>query len=104
MTSLTITPGHVVPYTVPLPTGELRVTTIPGAEVWIDGERVGVAPLDPIQVPIGTREIIVRDSAGGERRQAVEVKYGDAAEVSLTPEPVTGDTLPATPRLAPLSR
>lgn len=101
---LTIAPGHVLAYTVPLPSAELRVNTTPGAEVWIEGERVGVAPLEPMQVPIGTREVIVRDSTGGEKRQAVEVKFGETVEVSLTPEPATGDTPPAAPRLAPLSR
>jgi hypothetical protein len=102
--SLTIPPGHVLPYTVALPSADVRVTTSPGAEVWIEGERIGVAPLDAIHVPIGTREIVVRDSGGAEKRQAVEVKLGETVEVSLTPEAVTGDSSPATPRLAPLTR
>ena len=49
--SLTIPPGHVLPYTVALPSAEVYVTTTPGAEVWIEGERVGVAPLDAIMRP-----------------------------------------------------
>jgi hypothetical protein len=102
--SLTIPPGHVLPYTVALPSAEVRVITIPGAEIWIEGERIGVAPLEQIHVPIGTREIVVRDSDGAEKRQVIEVKLGETVEVSLTPEPVVGDSSPATPRLAPLSR
>ena len=101
-TTLTIRPGHVHPYNVVLPTAQVRVVTTPGAEVWVEGERVGVAPLDPIQVPIGTREIAVKD-ATGEKRQAVEVKYGDSLDVSLLPQSGGGET-PATPRLAPLVR
>jgi PEGA domain len=102
--SLTIPPGHVLPYTVALPSAEVQVSTTPGAEVWIEGQRIGVAPLEPIHVPIGTREIVVRDSAGAEKRQVVEVKLGETVEVSLTPQTVTSDSSPATPRLAPLSR
>jgi hypothetical protein len=102
--SLTIPAGHVLPYTVALPSAEVHVSTTPGAEVWIEGQRIGVAPLEPIHVPIGTREIVVRDSAGAEKRQVVEVKLGETVEVSLTPQTVTSDSSPATPRLAPLSR
>ena len=102
--SLTIPSGHVLPYTVALPSAEVYVTTTPGAEVWVEGERVGVAPLDAIHVPIGTREIVVKEPDGAEKRQVVEVKLGETIEVSLTPEAVTGDSSPATPRLAPLTR
>jgi PEGA domain len=102
--SLTIPPGHVFPYTVALPSADVRVITTPGSEVWVDGERVGLAPLDPIHVPIGTREIAVKGPGGTEKRQAVEVKLGETVEVSLTPQAITAESSPATPRLAPLSR
>jgi PEGA domain len=102
--SLTIPSGHVLPYTVALPSAEVYVATRPGAEVWVEGERVGVAPLDAIHVPIGTREIVVKAPNGAEKRQVVEVKLGETIEVSLTPEAVTGDSSPAIPRLAPLTR
>jgi len=84
-------------------TAQVRVTTTPGAEVFVEGERMGVAPLDPILVPIGTREIVARD-ANGEKRQVVEVKYGDTLEVSLVPQAAGDSSGPAVPRLAPLSR
>lgn len=102
--SLTIPPGHVLPYTVALPSADVRVVTAPGAEVWVEGERVGVAPLEPIHVPIGTREIVVKGPGGTEKRQAVEVKLGETVEVSLTPQAVAAESSPGTPRLAPLSR
>jgi hypothetical protein len=101
--TMTVRPGLVQPYTVTLPSADVRITTTPGAEVFVEGERVGVAPLAPVQVPIGTREIVVRD-ATGESRQAVEVRYGETAEVSLTPQRAQGEGAPATPHLAPLSR
>ncbi|HTI42454.1 MAG TPA: hypothetical protein VL693_11570 [Vicinamibacterales bacterium] len=102
-TSITITPGRVQPYNVTLPTAQVQVTTTPGAEVFVEGERVGVAPLDAIAVPIGTREIAARD-ANGEKRQVVEVKYGDTLELSLIPQADGDQNAPAVPRLAPLSR
>jgi len=102
--SLTIPPGHVLPYTVALPSADVRVITTPGAEVWVEGERVGVAPLEPIHVPIGTREIAVKGPGDAEKRQAVEVKLGETVEVSLTPQAVAAESSPGTPRLAPLSR
>ena len=102
--SLTIPAGHVLPYTVALPSADVRITTTPGTEIWIEGERVGVAPLEQIHVPIGTREIVVRDAVGAEKRQVIEVKLGDTLELSLTPETVTSESGPAIPHLAPLSR
>jgi hypothetical protein len=42
--------------------------------------------------------------ATGERRQVVEVKYGDALELSLVPQAPIDGASPATPRLAPLVR
>jgi len=102
--SLTIPAGHVLPYTVALPSAEVHITTTPGAEVFIEGERIGIAPLEALHVPIGTREFVVRDSAGAEKRQVVEVKLGETVELSLTPETVSSDASPVAPRLAPLTR
>jgi hypothetical protein len=103
-TTLTIRSGHVHPYTVALPTAAVRVTATPGSEIWVEGERVGMAPMQPVQVPIGTRGIVVKDPNGGERRQAVEVKYGETTEVSLAPQAGGADGSSAAPRLAPLSQ
>jgi hypothetical protein len=103
-TTLTVRPGLVQPFTVTLPSAELRITTTPGAEVWVEGERVGVAPFAPVQVPIGTREIVVKDPAGAEKRQAIEVKYGATNEISVVPQNGSGAASPAAPRLAPLNQ
>jgi hypothetical protein len=98
--TLTIRPGQVTAHTLALPSGRVRVTTTPGAEVWIEGERAGVAPLDAMPVTIGTREVVVKDAAF-ERRQSVEVKNGETTELTMMP----GSGAPATaPRLAPLSQ
>jgi hypothetical protein len=101
MVTLTIRPGQVTAHTLALPSGRVRVTTTPGAEVWIEGERAGVAPLDAMPVTIGTREVVVKDAASGERRQSVEVKNGETTELTMMP----GSGAAATaPRLAPLSQ
>jgi hypothetical protein len=102
-TTMVIRPGQVRPYNVVLPTAEVRVTTTPGAEVWIEGDRLGIAPVEPVMVPIGTREVTVKD-ATGEKRQAIEVKYGELTEVSLVPQLGSDDAAAPMPHLAPLSR
>jgi hypothetical protein len=81
--TLDIQPGALTSYSVPLPNGLLQLDTEPGAEVWIEGKRVGVAPLRPQSVPIGTREIVCRHPDFGERREVVEVRYGEVTAVSV---------------------
>lgn len=96
-----VRPGDVTSHTVKLPTAAVRIDTVAGAEVRVEGESVGTAPLGELHVPIGTREIVVTHPQMGERRQAVEVIYGETAEITIafaeTPVPA------GPPRLAPLS-
>jgi hypothetical protein len=80
---LEVQPGAATPHTVSLPNGTLRISTTPGAEVWIDGERLGTAPLGDLPVQIGTREVLVKSPALGERRQVVEVRHGESTDVTL---------------------
>jgi hypothetical protein len=82
---LDVGPGAVTAHTVALPDGLLEVETEPGADVWVEGERAGVAPLGAISVPIGTREIVVRHPDLGERRSIVEVRYGERTRVMMLP-------------------
>jgi hypothetical protein len=99
--TLTIRPGQVTAHTLALPSGRVRVTTKPGAEVWIEGERVGVAPLEAKAVTIGTREVVVKDASFGERTESVEVKNGETTELTLMP---SAGVAASAPRLAPLSQ
>jgi hypothetical protein len=80
---LNVRPAAVTSHNVTLPEGLLQVIAEPGAEVRIEGERAGVAPLGPLPVPLGTREVVVRHPEFGERRQIVEVRYGETAQVTL---------------------
>jgi hypothetical protein len=81
--------------------GVLVVNTAHGAEVFVEGERVGSAPLGPIPVAIGTREVLVRHVQLGERRQSVEITSGKPVELSVVFEGSAGPR--PQPRLAPLS-
>jgi hypothetical protein len=83
--TLVVRPGAVTAHTVSLPDGRVQVNTAPGAEIWVEGTRAGEAPLGPLPVSIGTREILVRHPSLGERREYVEIRYGEVAEVNVTP-------------------
>ena len=82
-------------------TGRLVVNATAGAEVFIDGESVGTAPLGELEVPVGLRSIVVRHPDLGEKRATMDVKRDQTAEITLgaTSEPARQ----AAPRLAPLS-
>ncbi len=65
--------------------GLLAIETVAGAEVWIDGERLGVAPLAPAEVAPGEREVVVRAERYAEHRQTVAIEGGGARQ-TLTAE------------------
>jgi hypothetical protein len=94
--------GEISSHTVEVPMGVLVVNTVPGAEVVVDGERAGSAPLGPIPAAIGSRDVVVRHPNLGERRQSVDVTPGKPAELSVQFEGAASGPRPQ-PRLAPLS-
>jgi hypothetical protein len=75
--------GAVTSRTIALPEGLLEVSAEPGAEVWIDGERIGAAPVPPQAVPLGSRQVVARYSDGSERRAFPTVRYGETARVVI---------------------
>jgi hypothetical protein len=75
--------GFVTTHNVFLPAGMLQLETEPGAEVTIEGQRAGVAPLDALPVQLGTREVIVRHPELGERRETIEVRYGEVTHLRM---------------------
>jgi hypothetical protein len=81
--SVQVGPGKVVPLRVQLPTGSLNVNAIPWAEVFIDGERKGETPLGNLSLSIGPHEVVFRHPQFGEQRQAIVVKAGAPARVSV---------------------
>jgi hypothetical protein len=44
---------------------------------------MGVAPAAPLPVAIGTREIVVMHPDLGERREFVEVRFGEVTQVTI---------------------
>lgn len=82
--TLDVTPGRVTPHTVDLPNGQLHISTEPGAQIWIEGVQVGEGPSVDVEVPIGTRDVLVRHPDLGERRQSVEVRFARRTDLTLT--------------------
>jgi hypothetical protein len=97
--------GEMAAYTATLPTGGLKVTTAAGAEVFVDGRSVGVAPLGVLELPAGGREILVRHPELGEKRVTVEIQRDQEQGITLPlGTPTQPDaSRPSPPRLAPLS-
>jgi hypothetical protein len=62
--------------------GLLRIQGPPGAEVLVDGQRVGETPLAEVRAPIGLRELIVRHPQLGERKLTAKVSPGETQDVT----------------------
>ena len=98
-----IRPGEIATHTVELPEGSLVVNTEPGSEIYVEGELAGTAPVGPIKVPIGAREVLVRHPQFGERRQSVDIVMGKPVELSVVLDRTASPSPQTPPRLAPLS-
>jgi hypothetical protein len=102
--TVTIKSGEVTAYTASPPTGRLVINTTPGAEILIEGESVGVAPLGELEVPIGRRQILVKHPDLGEKRVTLEIRQNEPIEITVSIGNASVDgSKPAVPRLAPLS-
>jgi hypothetical protein len=69
--TIAIKPGETTAVSVVVPKTILTVTASGPAEVWVDGVRVGDAPVVNLPVDIGTREVVLRSPDRGERRVTV---------------------------------
>ena len=78
-----VTPGATVPVNVQSAQGILRIAAPAGAEVFIDGQRVGETPLAEQHVSLGTREIVVKHPQLGERRITAMVTSSAPAQVNV---------------------
>jgi len=70
-----IKPGDVAAVTIAMPPVTIEVEAPDNTEILVDGQPVGTAPVGPLEVAVGTREILMRHPTMGERRQIVSVTY-----------------------------
>jgi hypothetical protein len=62
--------------------GSLRIASLPaGARVRVDGHEVGVTPLLPLKVDVGSHEVTVEKSGHAPKRSTVQVEAGKAVPV-----------------------
>lgn len=66
-------PGETARITVKPPPTPVTVTASEQAEVWLDGARIGDAPVNAMPVELGTHDIVVKRAAGGEKRFTVTI-------------------------------
>lgn len=76
--TIDIKPGDTTAVNVTLPKTTLTVTTSSPAEVWVDGEKVGDAPITDLAVEIGTRDVLVRSPEHGERHATITATMNPA--------------------------
>lgn len=76
-----VTPGQVAALTVQMPPVTLEIVAPVDAEIWIDGQSIGKAPIQPVSVAVGTREVLMRHPTLGERKQVITLTYGNANRV-----------------------
>lgn len=86
--TLLVKPGEVTAHTVSLPTGTLKISAPDGADVSVDGQPIGKAPFSELlPLVVGTHEIRATHPDLGERRTAVDVKFEETAEATLSLQP-----------------
>jgi len=76
-----IKPGEVAAVTIQMPPATIDIVAPAEAEILVDGQLVGQAPLGPLKIAVGTREIVMRHPTLGERRQVVSVTYNGPARI-----------------------
>jgi len=82
--TLEVKPGEITAYDVSPPMGVVHIAAPDGVNIRVDGEPAGQTPLGALSVPIGVREIVGAHPQLGERRETVQVRYGEPAEVTLS--------------------
>ena len=76
-------PGATIPISIEKTEGTLRVEAPEGSEIFIDGTRVGEAPLGEQTVTLGVREVRVNHPQLGERKVSATVTSSAPADVKV---------------------
>jgi hypothetical protein len=64
-------PGQKATLSITPPKSAITITANEAGEVWIDGTRIGDAPVTNAPIDLGTHDVVVKRAAGGERRFTV---------------------------------
>ena len=80
---LTVNPGETTALNISTSLGIIRIKAPAGTEVWIDGERVGETPLGDLNIPVGSRDIVVKHPQLGEQRMTATVTRSAPTEVNV---------------------
>jgi hypothetical protein len=65
---VSLKPGELTSLSVTPPPSTMTVTATEAAEVWLDGARVGDAPVYRWPVALGSHDIVIKRAAGGDRQ------------------------------------
>ena len=82
-----VTAGSMASHTLKLPTGSLNVEAPAGAQVFVDGDRIGETPIRGASVAVGTRDVAIRHPSFGDLREAIDVRHGATVTVTANPPP-----------------
>jgi hypothetical protein len=72
-------------------------TAVPGTEFWVDGEMVGLAPVDPVLLTEGKHHLEARHGEDAPAVSDVELRGGRSTEVELNPKEAGADQPPPAP-------
>ena len=81
--SVDVSPGRTVTIEVGLPPGLLSITAAPAADIEIDGEPVGAAPIVRRQVAVGQHDVVAKHPVLGERRLTVTIISGATLSIDV---------------------
>ena len=77
-----VTAGEVTSLTIN-PVGAVNFNAVPWAEVWLDGHKIGETPIANMQLPLGAREFVFKNSQLGERRATATIRGDKPTAVSM---------------------
>ena len=80
--TIDIEPGEAKTLTLD-PKGTVNLNATPWAEVWIDGKKVGDTPLANLEIPLGTREIVFKNTGYVEQRVTRTVRANAPLAISV---------------------
>ena len=78
-----VVPGETTTINIKAAEGVVHINAPDGAEVWVDGKRMGQTPVGDLRVPIGVREIVLKHPELGEQRAMANVTVGAPVEVTI---------------------